>query len=259
MSLWSRRKKRPQGEMELTVRVGGYERPPREADDPVVDEAPADRSPADGSPADVPFLRYADGDVPLPPRPRHSTLTGAFGAPAAGGGAGALWSTPPGYAEAAGVRTDPADLRRFFIIGVLGLVLTMLVLRLLGRTPVAGPSGEPFVPFVFAHYLVTVLVAKLVTDTLYFGLNPRRREWRHLDDYLANDLLTFARFAFPLVVLQAYAYTQAWIPYSLLGLWLGPWAALLLVLANRWLVERAQDQRARARGAVPTIRGRDDG
>lgn len=255
MRLWRRRRREPPGG-EITIRVGGFERPVEatEVTEPAV--APAAPGPPELDLAQVPVIRYPDGEIPLPRRSRTGTLASAFGPPP-GAATGEVWVTPPGYADTS--RTlDPADRRRFFITGVLALVLTALALRLLGWTPIPGPSGEPFVPFVFAHYLVTVLVSKLSSDLSYFVLNPRRRDWRQLDDYLLNDVVPFARLGFPLVILQAYAYTQAWVPYPLLGLWLGPWAALALVLGNRWLVERAQDQRADSRGVVPSIRGRAD-
>lgn len=113
------------------------------------------------------------------------------------------------------------------------------------------PAGYPL-----AYYLLQVTAVKLLGDLVYFGVSSRYREAVHLEDYLANDFFTFYRFSLPLAVFQAFLLATGRIPYYLVTLWPRPVLATILYLANRLLVEQAQDQRRKQRGGIPLVGGR---
>ncbi|RJQ09263.1 MAG: hypothetical protein C4551_04070 [Bacillota bacterium] len=137
-------------------------------------------------------------------------------------------------------------LARFTFIGVAVLALASCAMRrLAGLAALSTP---------FIHFLATVTVVKLVGDAVYFLVSPRYREITQLEDYLGNDFLTFYRFGLPLAIVQTLALNQAMVPISLTGLWSGPAAATILVVANRWLVEQATVRRRKARGDIPVVR-----
>lgn len=144
-----------------------------------------------------------------------------------------------------------SDLVRFTWLGLVSYGLTSVVLRLFKQWPGVGTTP-------FFYFLAGVAAAKVIADGFYFTAFPRYREWGQLDDYLINDFGTFFRFGFPLVLVQAYMLNKGMVPVPYLSLWLSPAAAVLLVLVNRWLIERAADRRRARRGGIPAVRGRDD-
>ncbi len=111
----------------------------------------------------------------------------------------------------------------------------------------------PFARLPFAYFLIQVTAVKLLGDLVYFTVSPRYREIAHLDDYLTNDFFTFYRFALPLAMVQAYLRATGRVPLALAGLWPTPLLATVLYLANRWLIEQAQDKRREQRGGVPIV------
>ena len=144
-------------------------------------------------------------------------------------------------------RNTISHLGRFALVGAGAFVLTTLTLRVLG--------GLPFMLVPFPYYLTMVALAKLLGDTAYFILSPGRRDWVRPDEYLLEDFSTFFRFGFPLAMLQAYALNAGYVPLHLLVFWLGPSLPVAVFLVNRWLIERAQDQRRRKVGGVPVVQG----
>jgi hypothetical protein len=89
-------------------------------------------------------------------------------------------------------------------------------------------------------------VAKLLGDIVYYRLRPGYRDFVNALDYLYNDFLPFARFAFPLAVIQRLVETSAlsWyfgprsVPLQLVA---GPYLAIVMYLYNRFLRELAWD------------------
>jgi hypothetical protein len=134
---------------------------------------------------------------------------------------------------------------RFPVAGGAAFGLTSLVLRLTGSLSVLT------VPFL--RCLVAAASVKLLGDLAYFIVSPRRRETTQLDDYLANDFLTFFRFALPLAIFQALVVGSGRVPPALSGLWTGPGLATILYLVNRSLVEQAQDKRRATQGGIPLV------
>ncbi len=111
----------------------------------------------------------------------------------------------------------------------------------------------PYAAQPLLHFLLQVTVVKLAGDLAYYLVSPRYREMAHLDDYLANDFITFYRFALPLAVIQALFLVRGAIPPSFHWLWWGPLPAAALYLVNRWLLERDQDKRRQERGGIPSV------
>jgi hypothetical protein len=144
----------------------------------------------------------------------------------------------------------PADLFRFVGLGVLAYGLSRLVVGVLH-------GGLAWMNELFPYLMVTVAVTKLAVDVLYFTLLGGRREWTQVDDYLLNDFFTFFRFGFPLAIVQTYLLVKGYVPLGFMAVWMSPAPALVLVLVNRWLIERAQMKRFRERGRVPLVRGRE--
>lgn len=135
---------------------------------------------------------------------------------------------------------------RFGFVAVAAYAAVAFGLPALGRV-------WPFVRLPFAYFLMQVTAVKLLGDLVYFSISPSRREMAHLDDYLANDFFTFYRFGLPLAVVQAYLLARGQIPLALFGLWQAPLLATALYLANRWLIEQAQDKRRTQRGGIPIV------
>lgn len=151
-------------------------------------------------------------------------------------------------AEHGGERTpDTVLVVRFFLVGAVTFALASLALDGLLRLGLWSRY------LWFVTDLVAVTLAKLLGDLVYFAVSPRYRETVHLDDYLANDFLTYFRFGLPLAVALAFTQGRGYIPGGY-GFRVATGAATLLFLVNRWLVERAQDKRRRQRGGVPVVR-----
>lgn len=147
-------------------------------------------------------------------------------------------------------RQASTDLARYVFLGAVTYALGLVALR--------AADHVSFLASTFPHFLVAVAATKLLGDTVYFLLSPRRRLWVYVDDYLGNDFMPFFRYGFPLAIIQAYLLNRGYVPPAYLGLWLGPGSATLIYLIDRWLVERAQDGHERAGGGVPVVRGRQD-
>lgn len=148
-----------------------------------------------------------------------------------------------------GNSTDGKTIIRFVLLGASAFALATLTYTYLAR-------AVPALELAFPRFLASVTLVKLLGDLVYRIISPGRRELTHLDDYLANDLFTFYRFALPLAVIQAYALSKGLIPPAYVALWRGAGAATLLYLVNRWLIEQAVQRRRRARGGVPVVRQR---
>ncbi len=99
------------------------------------------------------------------------------------------------------------------------------------------------------RYLALFLAVKLVGDLIYYRLWPDYKAWVQIRFYISEEVLSFYRFGFPASVGQrilevilfpnaAFGAAPATLLHHLVA---GPVLAVMVYLANRWLVESAQD------------------
>ncbi len=105
----------------------------------------------------------------------------------------------------------------------------------------------------FIYLVAAGVAAKIFGDLIYYLTSPGRRHWLYLEDYLFNDLLVHTRFVVPMAIAQGWVAVKApvYIPFAWLYLrqaWVSPLAGGIVWAVNRYLVERAEEQRHRPLG-----------
>ncbi len=106
----------------------------------------------------------------------------------------------------------------------------------------------------FPYLVAAGVAAKVLGDLIYYLVSPARRRWLYLEDYLLNDLLVHTRFIVPLAVAQGWVAAQVpvYLPLTWVWLrraWVSPVGGVIIWAINRYLVEKAEDERHRPLGA----------
>lgn len=105
---------------------------------------------------------------------------------------------------------------------------------------------DPFLRLWFeplSRYLIYYVMAKPISDAIYYLLSPRRQVWLYPEDYVLNEMFTLFMYAFPLMVGQRYMLLAMVVPYQPVVAFLDSWLPLLLLCLNaRWRQEETDDR-----------------
>jgi len=92
------------------------------------------------------------------------------------------------------------------------------------------------------RYLIYFVVAKIISDIVYYVLAPERQVWLYPEQYLRDELLSLGMYGLPVCLAQRYMVLYAFLPYEPVMTVLDSWAPLLaLCLVTRWKQEDTDD------------------
>jgi len=121
--------------------------------------------------------------------------------------------------------------QRFIVIALASSSL-LAVLHVLLK-----PTLDPF-----TRYLVYFVAAKVVSDVIYYALQPRRNVWVYPEDYLFNELFTLAIYGLPVCVVQRYLIAYQMLRFPVLVTAVDSFVPVLLLCLNtRWNQEDQED------------------
>ncbi len=94
----------------------------------------------------------------------------------------------------------------------------------------------------FARYLVYFVAAKVISDVIYYALQPGRNVWVYPEDYLFNELFTLAMYGLPVCVVQRYVIAYQMLRFPVLVTIADSFVPVLaLCLNTRWQQEDKED------------------
>jgi hypothetical protein len=94
----------------------------------------------------------------------------------------------------------------------------------------------------FARYLVYFAAGKIISDVIYYYLQPRRNVWVYPEDYLFNELFTLAMYGLPVCILQRYVILYQMLRFPLALAIVDSFVpTLALCLVTRWKQEDKDD------------------
>jgi len=121
--------------------------------------------------------------------------------------------------------------QRFVVVALASSAL-LAVLHVLLK-----PKVDPF-----TRYLVYFVAAKIISDVVYYALQPRRNVWVYPEDYLFNELFTLAMYGLPVCIVQRYLIAYQMLRFPVLVTIVDSFVPVLLLCLNtRWQQEDKED------------------